>query len=317
MSRSKRGKGTARNLSGLSTEKLNPAAKNLDLKSSLEIARIINREDAKVAAAVKRALPQIARGIDVMAGALSQNGRLIYVGAGTSGRIAALDAAELPPTFSLNPRRIQLVIAGGTKALSSAVEKEEDSPRLGESAITRKNPAEKDVVVGVSASGRTPFTVAALKYARSRCATTIAITCNRNSPLEKSADLAIVTDVGPEVVSGSSRMKAGTAQKMILNMLSTGAMTRLGYVYDGLMVNVVPKNSKLKERAISILQQAAGISRAPAKSALKQAGNSVPAALVMLLSGSTCSQATRALKKSRNHLRQAIIESSNQERSNH
>jgi N-acetylmuramic acid 6-phosphate etherase len=302
----KKKKGTAPYFSRLATEQLNPAAKHLDLKSALEIARIINKEDAKVAGAVKRVLPQIARAIDLIADALRQNGRLIYVGAGTSGRLAALDAAELPPTFNLDRRMIQIVIAGGRRALSSAVESEEDSPRSGEKAIGKLRPTNKDVVIGISASGRTPFTVAALKYARRRHAATIAITCNRASPIEKAADLAIVAQVGPEIISGSSRMKAGTAQKMILNMLSTGAMTRLGYVYDGLMVNVVPNNAKLTERAIGIVQQTARVDRSHAKDALAQSGNSVPVALVMTIAGVKRADAVRALTKHKDNLRRAM-----------
>lgn len=293
-------------LQRLSTEKTLPGAKNLDRKTSIEIAKIINAEDAKVAGAVKRALPQIARAIDLISAAIQQGGRLIYVGAGTSGRIAALDAAECPPTFNINPKAIQFVIAGGTKALSRAVESKEDSRRLGEQEIAKKKPGKNDVVVGISASGHTPFTVAALTYARRHGAVAIAVTCNRNSPLEKTAQLAIVTEVGPEAVSGSSRMKAGTAQKMVLNMLSTGAMTRLGYVYDGLMVNVVLKNDKLIERGTSILRQAAHITQAEARRALRSSGNSVAVALVMLNAGLSRSQAVHALKRENGHVRQAI-----------
>jgi N-acetylmuramic acid 6-phosphate etherase len=305
LSRAKKKKGSG-HLRQLSTEKLNPAAKNLDLKSALEIARLINREDAKVAAAVKRALPQIARAINLVVHALSRGGRLIYAGSGTSGRIAALDAAELPPTFNLNRRKIHFVIPGGRKALGSALEVGEDSLRDAERAIARKKPTAKDVVIGISASGRTPFTVAALTYARRRGAATIAVTCNHNSPLETCADFAIVTDVGPEIVSGSSRLKAGSAQKMILNMLSTGAMARLGFVYDGLMVNVVPNNFKLAERAISIIQRVAKITRTEAKAALKQSGNRVPIALIMTIAGVTRGAALRALRLSNGHLRKAI-----------
>ena len=290
----------------LSTEKPNPAAKNLDLKSSLEIARIINAQDAKVAPAVQRALPQIARAIDLIAAALKRGGRLIYVGAGTSARIAALDAAECPPTFNIDPKRVQFIIAGGPKALSAALEAKEDSRQLGEREMAKKKPGRHDIVVGIAASGRTPFTVAAVEYARRHGAKTIAVTCNRNSPLERAAHLAIVTEVGPEVVSGSSRMKAGTAQKMVLNMLSTAAMTRLGYVYDGLMVNVHPKNAKLMERGISILQQAAGIDRSSARKALQAAGKSVPVALVMLIADVSRAQAAGALKQCNGHIRQAI-----------
>jgi N-acetylmuramic acid 6-phosphate etherase len=293
-------------LGRLASEQSNPAAADLDLKSSLEIASIINAEDAKVAAAVKPALPQIGRAIDLIANALKQGGRLIYVGTGTSGRIAALDAAECPPTFNTDPKTVQFVIAGGPKALAAAVEASEDSRKLGEREIAKKKPGKKDVVVGISASGRTPFTVAAVQYARRHGAETIAVTCNRHSALEKAAGLAIVTEVGPEAISGSSRMKAGTAQKMVLNLLSTGAMTRLGYVYGNLMVNVHLKNEKLVERGVGILQRAAGVSRAAAQRALKSAGNSVPTALVMLQAGVGRVEANRALKAAGGHVRRAI-----------
>ncbi len=218
-----RRKTTPENLSRLATEQPNRASADLDLKSALEVARIINAEDAKVANAVQRALPQIARAIDLIANALRRGGRLIYVGAGTSGRIAALDAAELPPTFNADPETVQFVIAGGLTALAAAAEANEDSRELGEREIAKKKPNRNDVVVGIAASGRTPFTVAALSYAHKKGAKTIAITCNRNSPLQKAAHLAIVTEVGPEVISGSTRMKAGTSQKMVMNMLSSGA----------------------------------------------------------------------------------------------
>jgi N-acetylmuramic acid 6-phosphate etherase len=290
----------------LATERTNAASRQLDTKSSLEIARIINKEDAKVAAAVRRGLPQIAKAIDFIAAALERGGRLIYVGAGTSGRIAALDAVECPPTFNTDPKTVQFVIAGGTKALAAAVEANEDSRSLGQHEIAKKNPGKNDVVVGIAASGRTPFTVAAVEYARRRGVKTIAVTCNRNSPLARAAHVAIVTEVGPEVVAGSSRMKAGTAQKMVLNLLSTGAMTRLGYVYGNLMVNVHLKNEKLLERGITILQQAAGIDRATAKRALKSAGNSVPIALIMLQTGVKRTEAARGLKTAHGNVRAAI-----------
>jgi N-acetylmuramic acid 6-phosphate etherase len=294
----------------LTTEQRNPAAADLDLKSSLQIARVINAEDSIVAPAVKRALPQIARAIDFIAAALQRGGRLIYVGAGTSGRIAVLDAAECPPTFNTDPRTVQFVIAGGAKAFGSEVEADEDSRQLGEREIAKKKPGKNDVVVGIAASGLTPFTVAALAYSRRRGAQTIAVVCNRNSPLEKAAHLAIVTPVGPEVVSGSTRMKAGTAQKMILNMLSTGAMTRMGYVYGNLMVNVRLKNEKLAERGISILQRAANVTSDAARRALKAADNSVPVALVMLQSGASRVKALSALKAEQGHVRRAIAAAS-------
>jgi N-acetylmuramic acid 6-phosphate etherase len=293
-------------LQRLSTEQSNPSTKNLDLKSPLEIARLINTEDAKVAAAVKSALPQIARAIDVIATALKRGGRLIYVGAGTSGRIAALDAAECPPTFNTDPRTVQFVIAGGSKALGAAVEANEDSGALGERDMARKKPGKNDVVVGIAASGRTPFTVAALRYARRHGAKTISVTCNRASPLEKAAHIAIVAEVGPEVIAGSSRMKAGTAQKMILNMLSSGAMIRLGYVYGNLMVNVHVKNEKLFERGLTILQNAAEVDRKTAQQALEASGNKVPVALVMLQTGVGRTRAAEALRKAKGNVRQAI-----------
>lgn len=293
-------------LSHLLTEQPNAAAGNLDLKSSLEIARVINAEDAKVAAAVKPALPQIARGMDLIANALKQGGRLIYVGAGTSGRLAALDASECPPTFNTDPRTVQFIIAGGIKALHSATEASEDSSQLGQREMAKKKPGKNDVVVGIAASGRTPFTIGAVEYARRHGAKTIAVTCNANSPLEKAAHLGIVAEVGPEVIAGSSRMKAGSAQKMILNMLSSGAMTRLGYIYGNLMINVHVKNFKLRERGLTILQRAAGIDREAAEQALQAAGNDVPVALVMLQANVNRQQAAKALKSTHDHVRQAI-----------
>ena len=290
----------------LSTEKTNSASRDLDTKSSLEIARIINKEDAKVAAAVKRALPQIAKGIDLIAASLKAGGRLIYVGAGTSGRIAALDASECPPTFNTDPKTVQFVIAGGVKALAAATEASEDSRKLGVREMAKQKPTNNDVVVGIAASGRTPFTLAAIEYARRRGAKTIAVTCNQNSPLGRAAHLEIVSKVGQEVVAGSSRMKAGTAQKMVLNMLSTGAMAKLGYIYGNLMVNVHVKNYKLRERGIAILQQATGVDARGARRALKSARNDVPVALIMLQTGASRSHAVSALKTAQANVRRAM-----------
>jgi N-acetylmuramic acid 6-phosphate etherase len=292
-------------LGSLRTEQRNRASSRLDQETTLDLVRIINREDAKVAAAVRQALPQIAEAVDVIAGRLRGGGRLIYVGAGTSGRIAALDAAECPPTFGTNPRQVQFVIAGGPKALSGAVEANEDSREFGVRDMTKRKPGKDDVVVGIAASGRTPYTVAAVEYARKRGAATIGVCCNVDSPLGKAAEIAIVTPVGPEVVSGSSRMKAGTAQKMVLNMLTTGTMTRLGYVYGNLMVNVHPNNAKLVDRAIRILQDAAGIDRATASKALEDSG-SVPVALVMLKTSLSAPKARRRLKSHGGNVRLAI-----------
>ncbi len=299
-------KRTATGVGALRTEARNRAAARLDTSSALEIARIINAEDAKVAPAVRRALPQIARAIDLIAAALERGGRLMYVGAGTSGRIAALDAAECPPTFNTDPRMVQFVMAGGSKALGAAVEANEDSRTLGQRDMVAKKPGKNDVVVGIAASGRTPYTIAAVEYARRRGAKTVAVTCNRNSALGKAAHVSIVVEVGPEVVAGSSRMKAGTAQKMVLNMLSTGAMARLGYVYGNLMVNVHLKNRKLVQRGVSILQTAAGVDERSARLALRQAGNHVPVALIMLRTGLSPWQAESCLQRAKGHVRRAI-----------
>ena len=293
-------------LQDLRTERSNEATNDLDRKSALEIARLINNEDSSVAAAVARALPQVARAIDMVAAALRNGGRLIYVGAGTSGRIAALDASECPPTFNTDPRSVQFIIAGGPKALASATEASEDDEKLGRDEMARRKPGKHDVVLGIASSGRTPFTVSAVAEARRRGARTIALTCNPGSPLERAADLAIVTKVGPEVLAGSSRMKAGTAHKMVLNMISTGAMTRMGYVYGNLMVNVHPKNEKLKQRAIGILTRSSGADYESARQALEASGNRTPIALVMLAAGVNRKQAAAAFKKTKANIRQAI-----------
>jgi N-acetylmuramic acid 6-phosphate etherase len=296
----------AQQVTKLATEAINSTYDNLDQQSALEIVRIINAEDAKVAAVVKKALPQIAKAIDLIATALSQGGRLVYVGTGTSGRIAALDAVECPPTFDVSPRMVQFIIAGGPGALASAIEADEDSRELGRQAIAKKEPTKKDVVVGIAASGRTPFTVAAIQYARARGAKTVSVACNRQSPLGKAAHIDIVAEVGAEVVAGSTRMKAGTAQKMILNMLSTAAMTRMGYVYGNLMVNLHTKNSKLVQRGVGILEKAAGIDHNAARKILATAGGRVPVALVMAETGVSRAKAATALKESQGKVRRAI-----------
>jgi N-acetylmuramic acid 6-phosphate etherase len=293
-------------LQQLTTESQNEASQGLDTKSALEIARIINHEDAKIAAAVKKAIPEIAAVIDQVARSLRDGGRLIYVGAGSSGRIAALDASECPPTYSTAPGQVQYIMAGGPKALASAVEVNEDSEELGQRDIARRRPTRKDIIVGVSASGRTPYVVSAVAYGRARGAHTAAVTCNLGTPLADAADITIVADVGAEVVSGSTRMKAGSAQKMILNMITTGAMTRLGYVYENLMVNVHMQNSKLVERGIRILMSACNIDRATAVDTIKSAGRSVPVALVMLRAKVDKPEAVRRLAKSDGNVRLAI-----------
>jgi N-acetylmuramic acid 6-phosphate etherase len=292
----------------LGTERRNRATQNLDRQSALEIARIINAEDAKVAPAVKKALPQIARAVEAIAAALSKGGRLIYVGTGTSGRIGALDAAECPPTFDTDPNTVQFVMAGGAKALAIAGEADEDSRPAGRSDIAKRKPTERDVVVGLAASGRTPYTVAAIEYARSRGATTVSITCNRNTPLGRASQIPIVVEVGPEALTGSTRMKAATAEKMILNILSTAAMARLGYVYGNLMVNLHLKNSKLLERGIRILQQVTGMNREDSLKALRRAGENIPVAIVMVKRGATRLEAERLLREAEGHVRVALGE---------
>ena len=293
-------------LNDLLTESANEASQGFDTKSALEIARIINHEDQKVATAVRKSLPEIALVIDAVAHSLRDGGRLIYVGAGSSGRIAALDACECPPYFSNAPQTVQYLMAGGPKALASPVEVNEDSEELGQRDIARRRPTRKDVVIGLSASGRTPYVVAAVAYARARGAKTACITCNQNTPLSGAADISIVAEVGPEVISGSTRMKAASAQKMITNMITTGAMTRLGYVYENLMVNVHMQNSKLVERGIGILVRACDISREEAVQVIKSAGRSVPVALVMLKAGVDKPEAVRRLARSGGNVRLAI-----------
>ena len=293
-------------LQQLTTESQNEASQGFDTKSALEIARIINHEDSKVAAAVKKALPEIAQVIDQVARALRDGGRLIYIGAGSSGRIAALDASECPPTYSTAPGQVQYIMAGGPKALASAVEVNEDSEELGQRDIARRRPTRKDVVVGVSASGRTPYVVSATAYARARGAFTAAVTCNQGTPISEAADISIVAEVGAEVISGSTRLKAATAQKMVLNMITTGAMTRLGYVYENLMVNVHMQNSKLVERGIRVLMATCKIDRQTAVNTIKSAGRSIPVALVMLKAKVDKPEAVRRLAKSDGNVRLAI-----------
>lgn len=296
-------------LQGLTTERLNEASAGLDTKSALDIARIINQDDIKVAAAVKKAIPEIALVIDMVARSLRDGGRLIYVGAGSSGRIAALDSSECPATFSTDPQQVQYLMAGGPKALASASDVNEDSPEIGQRDVAKRRPTRKDVIIGVSASGRTPYVVGAVEYARARGAKTAAVTCNLNSDLSQVADITICAEVGPEVISGSTRMKASTAQKMILNAITTGAMTRLGYVYDNLMVNVHMKNAKLVERGIRVLMKVCDIDRETAIRTIKSAGKSIPIAVVMLKANVDKMEAVRRLQKSEGNVRLAIEDS--------
>lgn len=293
-------------LEKLTTERRNRATEHLDRMTSLELVEAMNREDTAVPRAIKRVLPRIAKAVDVIADALGRGGRLIYVGTGTSGRIGALDASEVPPTFGISPRTVQFLIAGGEDALAHASEVSEDSAELGRRDMAAKRPGARDVIVGLAASGRTPYTISALEYASKKGATTIGIACNRESVLGRAASLSIEVDVGPEVLTGSSRLKAGTAQKLICNMLTTGAMARLGYVYSNLMVNLDLKNQKLVERGIGIVESLTRVDRATAVETLEGAGMNLPVALVMLKAGVGKREAAARLRRTRGNVHKAI-----------
>lgn len=290
----------------LVTERRNKATENLDAMSALEIVSVMNREDIAVPRRVSNVLPEIARAVDLIAACLEKGGRLIYVGTGTSGRIGALDASECPPTFGISPDKVQFLIAGGEAALVQATEASEDSAALGRRDMARRRPGKRDVIVGLAASGVTPYTISALEYARSKGAATVGIACNRGSVLGKAVDISIEVEVGPEVLTGSSRLKAGTAQKMICNMLTTGAMARLGYVSSNLMVNLILKNHKLVERGIVIIQTLAKVDQETAEETLEKAGMNLPVALVMLKANVSRTEAMRRLKKNKGNVRKAI-----------
>ncbi|HKE33882.1 MAG TPA: N-acetylmuramic acid 6-phosphate etherase [Candidatus Acidoferrum sp.] len=290
------------------TERRNPASKNLDRMTAREIVELMNREDRKVALAVGKEIPAIARAVEAIVAGIRKGGRLIYVGAGSSGRMAVLDAAECQPTFGTPPTLVQALIAGGGRAITQAVEGAEDDVRRAEHELRTRKLTRNDVVVGVTASGTTPFVLAALKYARGRGATTVAITSNRKMPVARLAKIVIAAEVGPEVLTGSTRMKAGTAQKMVLNMLSTATMTRLGHVYENLMIDVVLTNAKVAKRALRILAEASGKSVSAAEHALRAARHNMRAALVMLKMGVTAPGAKSRLKEAGGELRVALRE---------
>lgn len=293
-------------LKELRTERRNRATENLDTMSTLELVAAMNREDAVVPRAIKRVLPEIAEAVDVVARQFAKGGRLIYVGTGTSGRIGALDASECPPTFGTDPKMVQFLIAGGEGALVRATEASEDSATLGRRDMAALKPGKRDAVVGIAASGRTPYTIGALEYAYKKGAATIAIACNKDSALGKVARIKIEVEVGPEVLAGSTRLKAGSAQKQICNMLTTGAMVKLGYVYSNLMVNMHLKNQKLVERGILILESLAHVERETALAVLKTAEMSVPVALVMLKAEVSKSAADKRLRAAKGNVRKAI-----------
>jgi N-acetylmuramic acid 6-phosphate etherase len=267
--------------SALETEKINPATSEIDRMSPLEIVQVINAEDAKVAEAVRHELPHIARAIEEIAVRMRRGGRLLYFGAGTSGRLGALDASECPPTFNLPPEMVIGSIAGGSIALTLAVEDLEDSAEAGTADAERLGVTKTDTLVGIAASGRTPYVLGAIAHAKEVGALTIGLACNRNTPLEKVVEIMIAPVVGPEVITGSTRLKAGTAQKMVLNMLSTGAMILLGKTFGNLMVDVQATNQKLHQRAISIVRQTTGVDEVAAEGLLSVSGGEVKTAIMV------------------------------------
>jgi N-acetylmuramic acid 6-phosphate etherase len=268
-------------LEKLLTEQLNPVSASIDTLTTVEMLEVINREDRKVADAVAQVIPAIARAVDAIVAAMEHGGRLFYIGAGTSGRLGVLDASECPPTFSVPSDLVQGIIAGGEPALSRATETTEDDPLIGARDLRQRGFSGRDILVGIAASGRTPYVLGAISEARKQGATTVGISCTPQSELSRAVDIAIEPLPGPEIVAGSTRLKAGTATKLVLNMLTTGTFIRRGYVFGNLMVNVQPKNSKLRDRALRIVAAAAGVSSERAAELLAAAGDSVRAAVVM------------------------------------
>ena len=295
------------NLTGMTTEKRNPRTMQLDTMSELEIVTTMNEEDARVPLAIAKKLPQIAQAAHWAAEAFEQGGRLFYMGAGTSGRLGVLDAAECPPTFGVAPGMVVGLIAGGEQAFLKAVEGAEDDRALGQSNLEAYGLNAKDVVIGIAASGRTPYVLGGLAYARSVGCRTAAIACNTGSEIGRAADLAIEVEVGPEVLTGSTRLKSGTAQKLILNMISTASMVRTGKVYQNLMVDVMQNNEKLHTRAENIVIDATGVTRPEARSAIDAAGGSVKVAITMLLADCSADEARSRLEKAGGHVRAAIV----------
>ena len=281
---------------------------DIDRLSTLEMVRRINDEDKKVALAVERELEPIAQAVDAIYDALRSGGRLIYCGCGTSGRLGVLDAAECPPTYSVDPGMVMGVMAGGESAMFRAAEGAEDNAQAGRTDMEQIGLTAKDIVVGIAASGRTPYVLGAMAYAHEIGAKTVALTCNKASEMNAAADIPIGVETGPEVITGSTRMKSGTAEKMVLNMLSTGAMIRLGKVYGNLMVDVMPTNEKLVRRAISIVATAAGVEEELARQTLEACGFSVKTAIVMLVRGLSAQEAETRLKESGGVIAKALEE---------
>ncbi|QQK71372.1 N-acetylmuramic acid 6-phosphate etherase [Pectobacterium versatile] len=299
--------GESLNLGKLVSETRNPATMALDQLSTLEMMHAFNQEDRKVPEAIALVLPAIAEAVDLAAASLQEGGRLIYLGAGTSGRLGVLDASECPPTFGVPHGLVIGLIAGGPGALLKAVEGAEDDPALGEVDLKALNLTAADMVVGLAASGRTPYVIGALRYAHDVGCRTAAISCNPHSPIAQEAQVAISPVVGPEALTGSTRLKSGTAQKLVLNMISTGAMVKLGKVYQNLMVDVKATNVKLLDRACRIVVEATGAEREQAQQALVQADNEVKPAILMLLANIDVAAARERLKQHNGYLREALI----------
>lgn len=293
-------------LNAMVTEHRNQASEAIDTLSTIEMLKIINHEDNKVAPAVEKTLPQIASAVDKIALAFCHGGRLVYCGAGTSGRLGILDASECPPTYGTPPEMVIGLIAGGHQAIIKSVENAEDNPIQGERDLRDVHFNQHDVLVGIAASGRTPYVIGAMSYAKRIGATVIGLSCNLDSPISRLADIAIEPVVGPEVVTGSSRMKAGTAQKLVLNMLTTGAMIRIGKVYGNLMVDVEATNDKLVQRQINIVMQASGCDSQRATQALQQCGGRCKTAIVMVLVDLSADEAQRLLDNNKGFIRSAL-----------
>lgn len=294
-------------IDGLITETMNEASKQIDIMNALEIVTLINQEDKKVAVAIEKELPQVAAAIDAIAKRVVKGGRLIYCGAGSSGRIGVMDAAELMPTYSVTPDRAFGLLAGGREAMYEAVEGAEDSAEMAAEDMAQIHLTPEDCIVGMAASGRTPYTIAALECGKQVGALTVSVTCNEASVMAAAADISIAPVVGPEVISGSTRMKAGTAQKMIANMLSTGVMIRLGKVYQNYMVHVQATNEKLMARATKMIADITGTNPEQAQAVLMMADRDVAAAIVMIESDRDKEQAQAALNKTGGRVREAIV----------
>ena len=284
-------------LSTLITEQRNPNSKHVDSLSALEIVQLMNEEDKQVPLAIEKCLSQIAQAVECIVAAFQQGGRLVYIGAGTSGRLGVLDASECPPTFGVSPEMVKGIIAGGERALRHPIEGAEDSKSQAVVDLQTIQFSSKDVLVGIAASGRTPYVIGALEYAKSLGSVTVSIASNPNSAMANIVDIAIDTVVGPEVLTGSSRLKSGTAQKLVLNMLTTASMILMGKCYQNLMVDVQASNEKLKARAIRIVMQATDCDKALAEETLKQADQNAKLAIMMILSGLDRSQAEALLEK--------------------